>query len=70
MLNFRNRSQNEIDKPVSETITDRVHRHLRDIRSIITDDDLRNVRLMLDINNYYEDFLNEGYLARVQAETK
>jgi hypothetical protein len=66
MQNIRDRLQDEIDKPVSETIVDRVHRHLRDIRRIITDDDLRNVRLMLDINNYYEDFLNEGGLTRTK----
>jgi len=34
-----------------ETITERVHRHLRDIKSQITDEDLRNVRIELEVEN-------------------
>jgi hypothetical protein len=34
-----------------ETITERVHRHLRDIKSQITDEDLRNVRIELKVEN-------------------
>jgi len=34
-----------------ETISQRVHRHLRDIKSKITDDDVRNARLDLEVKN-------------------
>jgi len=34
-----------------ETITERVHRHLSDIKSQITDDDIRNARIELEIVN-------------------
>ena len=45
-------------KPAPETISERAHRHLRDEKSVITDDDIRNARMVLDIHrNYYEDFL-------------
>lgn len=41
-----------------ETITERVHRHLRDRNSDITDDDIRNAVIELNISkNVYEDFL-------------
>src|SRR5689334_12317712 len=46
ILNFRSQSQNEVKKPVSETIADGVHRHLRAMKSNITDDDITNVRLL------------------------
>jgi hypothetical protein len=61
MLSLKKSSQNKItddNRTVSETITDRVHRHLIDQRSVITDDDIRNSRIVLDVViNAYEDFL-------------
>ena len=61
MLNLKKSLQDKISddkRTVSETITDRVHRHLRDQRSVITDDDIRNSRIVLDVViNTYEDFL-------------
>jgi len=43
-----------------ETIVERVRRHLRDIHSKITDDDIRNSRISLDANpeKYYGELLN------------
>lgn len=43
-----------------ETIVERVHRHLRDIHSKITDDDVRNSRVELETNpeTYYGELLN------------
>ena len=40
---------------IFETIVERVHRHLKDIHSKITDDDVRNSRLELeaDPEKYY-----------------
>ncbi|HEV8285176.1 MAG TPA: hypothetical protein VGQ09_12750 [Chitinophagaceae bacterium] len=34
-----------------ETISERVRRHLRDIKSQITDEDVRNVRIELKVEN-------------------
>ena len=36
-------------KPLPETIEERVHRHISDINSKITDDDIKSVRTELDI---------------------
>ena len=49
MLNLKNKLREEDVKPSSETIADRVHRHLRDIKSVITEDDIKNARIVLDI---------------------
>ena len=38
-----------IPKQTRETLAERVHRHLNDINSKITDDDIRNVRTELEI---------------------
>jgi hypothetical protein len=43
--------KNEQKKSGFETITERVHRHLSDIKSQITDDDIRNARIELEIVN-------------------
>ena len=57
MLNFKEKSQDD-NKRFTETIDERVHRHLRDKNDVITDDDIRNARVVLDIKtNAYEDFL-------------
>jgi hypothetical protein len=34
-----------------ETISERVRRHLKDIKSQITDEDVRNVRIELEVEN-------------------
>ena|ERR1044072_5882230 len=48
-----NQKQNMPAKPrakrKTETLEERVHRHLTDINSKITDDDIRNVKTELDI---------------------
>ena len=36
-------------KPLPETIEERVHRHISDINSKITDDDIKSVKTELDI---------------------
>jgi hypothetical protein len=43
-----------------ETIVERVRRHLKDIHSKITDDDVRNSRVELETNpeGYYGELLN------------
>jgi hypothetical protein len=38
-------------KQTHETLAERVHRHLNDINSKITDDDIRNVRTELEIRS-------------------
>ena len=38
-------------KQTRETLEERVHRHLNDINSEITDDDIRNVRTELEIRS-------------------
>jgi len=38
-------------KQTHETLSERVHRHLNDINSKITDDDIRNVRTELEIRS-------------------
>ena len=40
-----------IPKQTRETLEERVHRHLNDIISKITDDDIRNVRTELEIRS-------------------
>jgi len=47
-------------QPIFETIAERVRRHLKDIHSKITDDDIRNVRIDLDANpeKFYGDLLH------------
>jgi hypothetical protein len=43
-------------KPLTETIAERVHRHLRDKKSEITEEDIRNARIEWEIReNHYED---------------
>ena len=36
-------------RPVLETIAERVHRHLRDKKSEISEDDIRNARIVWDV---------------------
>ena len=38
-------------KKTNETLEERVHRHLNDINSKITDDDIRNVRTEMEIRS-------------------
>jgi hypothetical protein len=38
-------------KPNAETISQRVRRHITDIKSRITDEDIRNARLELEVEN-------------------
>lgn len=47
----RNKKNNNVQKqtPKAESLEDRVHRHLKDINSKITDDDIRNVKTELEI---------------------
>ena len=48
----------DLNKSHLETITERVHRHLRDRNSDITDEDIKNAVIELNISkNVYEDFL-------------
>lgn len=42
----------KIKTPNWETIAERVRRHLRELSSNITDDDIRNVRVELDLPQY------------------
>ena len=50
--------KSDLNKRHFETITERVHRHLRERNSDITDEDIRNAVIELDIKrNVYEDFL-------------
>jgi hypothetical protein len=61
MLILENKFQKKTsqdNKPVLETIAERVRRHLRDKKSVITEDDIRNARMVWDTkDNEYEDFL-------------
>ena len=60
--NSKNRIGGEktVKQSVFETIVERVHRHLRDIRSTITDDDIINSRVELGAKpeEYYGELLN------------
>jgi hypothetical protein len=48
----------DLNKSHLETINERVHRHLKDRNSEITDEDIRNAVIELNIQkNVYEDFL-------------
>lgn len=50
--NQRSKPQPKKDvPPANETIQERVHRHISDINSEITDDDIKNVRTGLEIRS-------------------
>ena len=51
-MDYQNKSPEKLSNQKQtflETISERVHRHLRDIKSEITDEDLRNVRIELEV---------------------
>jgi hypothetical protein len=62
MINYQKEMTEKkfIGQPIFETIAERVRRHLKDINSKITDDDIRNVRLDLEVNpeKFYGDLLH------------
>ena len=46
-----NAPKKQIPKKPNETLEERVHRHLNDINSKITDEDIRNVRTELEVRS-------------------
>jgi hypothetical protein len=62
MSNSKNKMPQEkaANQSMLETIVERVRRHLKDIHSKITDDDIRNSRINLDANpeKYYGELIN------------
>ena len=57
---IRSAEEKATKQTMFETIIERVHRHLRDIHSKITDDDVRNSRIELEANPeiHYGELLN------------
>jgi hypothetical protein len=62
------RKSKKDSKKLPETIEERVHRHINDINSKITDDDIRSVRTELDIRN--DNDTDEGQEATGNNEEK
>jgi len=61
MSNPKNKVSEQATKQSTfETIIERVRRHLKDIHSKITDEDVRNSRIELDANpeKYYGELIN------------
>ncbi len=53
-MEYQNKSREKLsnqEQTFLETISERVHRHLRDINSEITDEDLRNIRIELEVED-------------------
>ena len=51
-MDYQNKSGEELSNQKQtflETISERVHRHLSDINSEITDEDVKNARIELDV---------------------